>query len=127
MADSLFEPQEVEAFARGLWMLASVDGEAHPAEQQLIREFLADTGNQVSWEQVVADELGPRDVALALQTSFLRRVFMKAAIALVKADGVYTDKERELVGEFAEAFGLSHIDFGEIEQAAGKRPLKLPE
>ena len=84
MADSLFEPQEVEAFARGLWMLASVDGEAHEAEQKLIREFIADTGNQITWDQVVADELGPRDVALALSTSFLRRVFMKAgAMALV--------------------------------------------
>jgi tellurite resistance protein len=127
MADSLFEPQEVEAFARGLWMLASVDGEAHEAEQKLIREFIADTGNQITWDQVVADELGPRDIALSLSTSFLRRVFMKAAIALVKADGVYTDEERKLVGEFAEAFGLSHIEFGEIEQAASKARLSLPE
>lgn len=127
MADSVFEPQEVEAFARGLWMLASVDGEAHPAEQALIREFLADTGNTVSWDQVTADELGPRDIAMTLDNSFLRRVFMKAAIALVKADGVYTDKERELVGEFAEAFGLTHIEFGELEQAATKHPLKVAE
>jgi len=58
------------------------------------------------------------DVAIQLESTFLRRVFMKAAVALVHADGVYTDNERRVIGEFAEAFGLSHTEFGELEQAA---------
>ena len=118
MADSLLDPQEVEAFARGLWVLATADGEAHPSEQALIREFLADTGNTVSWEQATAPDFGPSDVAIQLESTFLRRVFMKAAVTLVHADGVYTDNERRVIGEFAEAFGLSHTEFGELEQAA---------
>jgi tellurite resistance protein len=127
MADSVLEPQEVEAFARGLWMLATVDGEAHDSEQQLIREFLADTGNSVTWEQATRGDYGPSDVAITLEASFLRRVFMKAAIALVHADGVYTDKERRAIGEFAEAFGMNHIEFGELEQAAKKVDLAAAE
>lgn len=127
MADSLLDPQEVEAFARGLWILATADGEAHPSEQQLIREFLKDTGNTVTWEQATTGDFGPHDVALTLDATFLRRVFMKAAIALVHADGVYTDNERRAIGEFAEAFGMSHTEFGELEQAAKKVDLSAAE
>lgn len=127
MADSVLDPQEVEAFARGLWTLATADGEAHESEQQLIREFLVDTGNQISWEQATAGDFGPVDVALTLDASFLRRVFMKAAVALVHADGVYTDNERRMVGEFAEAFGMSHTEFGELEQAAKQVDLSAAE
>ncbi|MFV8750309.1 hypothetical protein ACNOYE_07140 [Nannocystaceae bacterium ST9] len=127
MADSLLDPQEVEAFARGLWILATADGVAHPNEQALIREFLADTGNVVSWQQATAGEFGPADVAIALESSFLRRVFMKAAIALVHADGMYTDNERRAIGEFAEALGMSHTEFGELEQAAKRVDLAAAE
>ncbi len=127
MADSLLDPQEVEAFARGLWILTTADGEAHASEQALIREFLADTGGVVSWEQVTAGDFVPVDVADALQSTFLRRVFMKAAVALVHADGVYTDKERQMVGEFAQVFGMSHTEFGELEQAAKRVDLAAAE
>jgi tellurite resistance protein len=119
MADNQLDPQELEAFARGLWYLATIDGEAHESEQKLIREFIADTGNQIHWEPKGDDpDFGPLDVANALGSSFLRRVFMKLAVALVHADGVYTDNERRAIGEFAELFGLSHTEFGAIEQEA---------
>ncbi len=121
MATNELEPQEIEAFARGLWYLATIDGEAHETEQKLIREFLAETGNPTGWEPKGIDpDFGPLDVANALESTFLRRVFMKAAIALVHADGVYTDNERRAVGVFAETFGLSHTEFGALEQAAKK-------
>jgi tellurite resistance protein len=81
----------------------------------------------VTWEQTTKGDFGPQDVALTLEATFLRRVFMKAAIALVHADGVYTDNERRAIGEFAEAFGMSHTEFGELEQAAKKVDLNAAE
>ena len=60
------------------------------------------------------------EAALVLETSHIRRTFMKAAIALVKADGVYSDAERKAIGELADAFDLSNAEFGDIEQQAAR-------
>ncbi|MFO7567222.1 MAG: hypothetical protein R6X02_31545 [Enhygromyxa sp.] len=116
--DGGLRPQEVEVFARGLWYLATIDGEADEREQQLIREFLEETNSSLGWDEVTRGDFSPFEAANLLETSFLRRIFMKLAIALVHADGVYTDKERQAIGEFADAFGLNNAEFGEIEQSA---------
>ena len=118
--DSGLRPQEVEVFARGLWYLATIDGDADSREEALIKEFLAETGSELSWTDVTRGDFAPIEAANLLETSFLRRIFMKLAVALVHADGVYTDNERKAIGEFADVFGLSNADFGVIEQE-GKR------
>src|SRR5690606_9672454 len=124
--DGGLRPQEVEVFARGLWYLATIDGEAHEREQQLIREFLDETKTDLSWAEVARGDFAPIEAANLLETTFLRRIFMKLAVALVHADGVYTDNERRAIGEFADAFGFNNAEFGEIEQAA-KRVALGPE
>jgi tellurite resistance protein len=118
--DSGLRPQEVEVFARGLWYLATIDGEAEPREQTLIREFLDEANSDLKWEEVTRGDFSPLEAATVLETTFLRRIFMKVAVALVHADGVYTDNERTAIGEFADVFGMSNADFGSIEQE-GKR------
>ena len=119
-------PQEVEVFARGLWYLATIDGEAHEREEQLIREFLEEARSNLSWAEVTRGDFAPVEAANLLETTFLRRIFMKLAVALVHADGVYTDNERKAIGEFADVFGFNNAEFGEIEQAA-KRVGLAPE
>lgn len=113
-------PAEIEAFARGLWYLATIDGEASAQETDLIREFLRDAGSTLAWDQVTAGDFSPLETANLLETTYLRRIFMKAAVALVWADNVYTDNERQALGEFADVFEMSNAEFGELEQA-GKR------
>ena len=117
--DSGLSPIEVDAFARGLWYLATIDGEADDREAALIKEFLDEANSDLKWEEVTSG-ITPLEVANLLETSFMRRIFMKLAVALVHADGVYTDNERKAIGEFADVFGMSNADFGEIEQE-GKR------
>lgn len=119
-------PQEVEVFARGLWYLATIDGEAHEREEQLIREFLEEAKSSLSWAEVTRGDFAPIEAANLLETTFLRRIFMKLAVALVHADGVYTDNERKAIGQFADVFGFNNAEFGEIEQAA-KRVGLAPE
>lgn len=118
--DSGLRPQEVEVFARGLWYLATIDGASDASEEALIREFLDDTKSSLSWAEVTRGDFAPLEAANLLESTYLRRIFMKLAVALVHADGVYTDNERKAIGEFADVFGMSNADFGEIEQA-GKR------
>ncbi|EDM79840.1 hypothetical protein PPSIR1_32113 [Plesiocystis pacifica SIR-1] len=116
--DSGLAPQEVEAFARGLWYLAGIDGEVHDREKQLIEEFLNDAGSGLTISTIASEGFQPIEAAAMLETTFLKHVFMKAAIALVYADGVYTDNERRAIGEFADAFGMNNAEFGDLEQVA---------
>ncbi len=116
--DGGLRPQEVEVFARGLWYLATIDGEADAREESMIKEFLDETKSELSWAEVTRGDFAPIEAANLLETTFLRRIFMKLAVALVHADGVYTDNERKAIGEFADVFGFNNAEFGEIEQAA---------
>lgn len=118
--ESGLSPAEVEVFARGLWYLATIDGEADEREQNLIKEFLDEANSDVAWGEVTTGGFAPIEAANLLETTFLRRIFMKLAVALVHADGVYTDNERRGIGQFADVFGMSNAEFGAIEQE-GKR------
>ena len=118
--DSGLQPHEVEVFARGLWYLATIDGHADPREESMIKEFLTEANSNLTWAEVTRGDFAPIEAANLLESTFLRRIFMKVAVALVHADGVYTDNERKAIGEFADVFGMNNAEFGEIEQA-GKR------
>lgn len=115
-ADGL-PPSITEAFARGLYYVAAIDG-LEPREEALLRNLLRETGSPLAFEDLAKGDYGPEDVALVLETSFLRRVFIRAAVAMVKADGRYTDGERRALGEIADAFGMTNREFGELEQEA---------
>lgn len=112
----------VQAFARGLFEVAHVDG-IETREEQLIREFLRDAGSTLKFEDLAALPFDADELALALETSYFRRLFVRTAIALVKLDGVFSDGERHILGEIADAFGLSNAEFGDLEQEAARTSL----
>ncbi|MCA9693639.1 MAG: TerB family tellurite resistance protein [Myxococcales bacterium] len=112
-------PDEIDVFARGLYHLANVDG-IDPSETDLIREFLQEAGSQLTIEDLQQTKFDARELPEALETSFLQRIFVRTAIALVKADGRFSDEERLAIGEVADALGMSNAEFGELEQQAAK-------
>ncbi len=109
----------IEAFARGLYYVAAVDG-IEPREEDLLRNLLRETDSPLSFDDLGSRDFGPTDVAVALETSFLRRVFIRAAVAMVKADGRFTDGERRALGEIADAFNMNNAEFGDLEQEAAR-------
>lgn len=121
-SDGGLTPEVIDLFARGLFHLASVDG-IDKKEEQLISEFLQESGAAITFESLKDSEFSPQEAAMTLQTSYMRRVFVKAVVALVKADGVFSDAERHAVGELADALGMSNAEFGDLEQEAAKAGL----
>ena len=107
----------MEVFAHGLYFLATRDG-LDPEEEKLIREFLDESGTDVEWDEIARDDFNPVEAAQLLRSTFLRRIFISSAVALVKADGEFSPEERVALGEIADAFGISNAEFGAIEQAA---------
>jgi tellurite resistance protein len=116
-------PEHADVFARGLFHLANVDG-MEEREEALIKEFLEESGSTVTFDSLKDSAFSAVEAAMVLDTTWLRRVFVKAAVALVKADGKFSDAERHAVGEIADAFGMSNAEFGDIEQEAGRASLE---
>jgi tellurite resistance protein len=116
-------PEAIDVFARGLHHLASVDG-MDDRERRLIEEFLRETDSGIDFESLRETSFSPTEAAMMLETSYLRRLFIKVAVALVKADGTFSDAERHAIGEIADAFGLSNADFGDLEQQASRVSLE---
>jgi tellurite resistance protein len=122
-AEGGLTPEHAEVFARGLFHLANVDG-LEEREENLIKEFLVESGAAVSFESLKDSAFSPIEAAMVLDTTWIRRVFVKAAVALVKADGKFSDAERHAVGEIADAFGMSNAEFGDIELEAERTSLE---
>jgi tellurite resistance protein len=122
-ADGGLTQEHADVFARGLFHLANVDG-MEEREEKLIKDFLTESGSSVSFESLKDSSFSPIEAAMVLDTTWIRRVFVKAAVALVKADGKFSDAERHAIGEIADAFGMSNAEFGDIEQEADRASLE---
>lgn len=117
-------PEEVDVFARGLYYLASVDNHVDDREVELISEFLRETSSRLTLEDLKQREFSFYEAVQVLDKTYLRHIFVKAAIALVHSDGKYTDEERRALGNIADVFGLTNAEFGELEQEARRQGLQ---
>lgn len=115
-------PEVIDVFARGLYHLANVDG-IDEREEKLLREFLTETNADLRYEDLAGASFSATEAAMVLETSHIRRVFVKASVAMVKADGVFSDAERHALGEIADAFEMSNAEFGDLEQEAARQSL----
>lgn len=98
---------QAEAIARGLFAVAQADG-MHEREAALVAAFWADTGGnaQSLSELQRRDAITSEELAAALSTPDLRRLFLKTAVLLALADGKVTDREHALLQGYAEHLGL---------------------
>lgn len=98
--------EQLDIFARGLYHLARVDGVADE-ERGVIREFLDDMGEPELMSSLDKVAFDSRMLALSLDTSDLRRLFIKTGLLLIYADGVFSDEERAAIDEVAGALGMT--------------------
>ena len=109
--------EQVEVLATTLFHLASTDA-IDAREEQLIREFLGETGSDVRYEDLATMPYSPLETAQVFPTSFHRKVVLKSAVALIRADGQFSAPERRALGELADVLGVSNADFGDLEREA---------
>jgi len=116
--------EAADLFARGLFHLANVDG-MDQREEDLLRDFLQESGCSLKFDDLKQSaDFSMHEAAQVLETSFHRRMFIMAAIAMIKADGEFSTAERHALGEIADAFGLSNAEFGDLEQEASRASLE---
>lgn len=110
-------PEEIDVFARGLHHLASVDG-IDPREVELIADFLREAGASITIDDLKDSSFSKFEAVQVLDKTYLRRIFLKTAIALVHRDGRTSVAERLALAELADVFGLSNVEFVELETEA---------
>lgn len=87
-------PQQIETFAAGLYHLANIDG-VSPTEHTQLEAFLEKRGLKTVVERLPFSRFDPKEAALVLDSEWLRQSFFRAAIDIVRADGVINDIERD--------------------------------
>lgn len=115
--------EQVDVFARGLYWLANVDG-IDDREVAVIDEFLRETGSDWSIDRIQVESFDPRELPAVLDTSFLRRLFLRCAVALVAADGVLSEAESHALHRSARVLGLSDVAYQDLEEEA--RRMTIP-
>ncbi len=108
LVKSSYTREQTAAWLRGLLTLAWADGDFNETEQQLItsmmREELSATDELESLKQTIT----PEDLADALGTNTeVGENFLRTAVIVAIADGIYSICEAHLLSEFREALGLS--------------------
>ena len=97
--------RQIEVFVAGLYRLASCDGITE-FERDIVKQFADDSGAGHLLDNPDALSFDPVDAYRILETSWLRKLFLRAALLVVQADGKITDDEQETIAWIASAFGI---------------------
>ncbi|MGK7929802.1 MAG: Mo-dependent nitrogenase C-terminal domain-containing protein [Spirulina sp.] len=116
VANSPYTDQQISAWLRGLLTIAWADGHFDPEEQELIAQLTQD-------ELAPATELGalepisPGDLAAVLGGDrATAENFMRTAVMMALANGVYSVEEAKVINEFLDALGLEVAALKALEE-----------
>ncbi len=103
----LISRDQARVIAAGLRTLSEVDGaDAGGKERALIEEFLRDAGHPDLIAAIGGDSFDPATAYQVLGTRFLRRLFLEAAVILVRSDGRVSEAEHEALDWLSRGFGV---------------------
>jgi len=103
---STYSDEQIEAWLQGLLAIAWSDGDFDPQEQELIAELtleqMAGGKNYCSLETITPEEIA----RLLGKNTPTADNFMRTAVMVAIADGIYTRSESQILHRFAEALGI---------------------
>lgn len=105
VVQSPYTNDRIAAWLRGLLTIAWADGNYDAQEQNLIAELTKELSQ--SDENVLFKSITPEELAAELGTDRqIAEDFLRTAVLVAIADGVYSTPEAELLHQFSEALGL---------------------
>ena len=117
----MMTPEKIDVFARGLYHVANIDG-VDPKETEMIQIFCKEAGQPDLAKTLPSSNFHISELA-ALETSFLKRTFLKACLVMIRRDGKITQAEKMLVMQLALNLGLED-EFDALDQEAAKASFK---
>ena len=98
---------QIATWLRGLLTIAWVDGDFSDAEQQLIAGMTQDLGFADNSDVVLYKTLSPPELVEGLGNEpHTSENFLRTAVLVAIADGLYTPVEAKLLQEFSQALGI---------------------
>jgi hypothetical protein len=111
--------KQIEVFAAGLYHLAACDG-VDESETRIIHEFLKDAGAGELIGSLESLSFDPVSAYQVLGTSWLRRLFLRAALLVIRSDGTVSSEEQEAIEWMAGAFGVEGGYLGLLDTLDGE-------
>ncbi len=106
IAQSPYTETQISAWLRGLLTIAWADGHYDPEEQDLISQLTQDLALEDT-EYVAFKAIAPKQLAQELgQDKNTAENFLRTAVLVAIADGIYSPPEAELLHQFSDALGL---------------------
>jgi tellurite resistance protein len=102
-----YTDQQICAWLRGLLTIAWADGHFDPEEQELIAQLTQDELAPKTDLESIQQTISPTDLAQALgDDPHTKENFLRTAVMMAIANGVYSKAEADTVHSFQEALGL---------------------
>ena len=100
--------EQISAWLRGLLTIAWADGNFDDNEQKIISALTTDGGDITSNGEAI-EPITPTELAAAFKSddSAAAENFLRTAVMVAIADGVYSVSEANVLHEFCQALGLS--------------------
>lgn len=107
LSQSTYTDDQIKAWLRGLLTVAWADGHYDEQEQELITKITQELAQDQAGE-MDAKVISPPELASQLGTDTRTgENFLRTAVLVAIADGVYSAPEAEIIHQFQEALGLN--------------------
>jgi tellurite resistance protein len=113
--------EQITAWLRGLLTIAWADGNYEPQEQKII----ADLTRDLALDSALAEDLAisPEELATQLgKEASIGENFLRTAVLVAIADGVYSSQESSLLYQFRDALGVKVEALESLEHTVCKIP-----
>ncbi len=102
---SPYSEEQITAWLRGLFTVAWADGHYDPEEQEVLTQLAQD---QLATDLPSLDEpISPEELAAVLgKNAITAENFLRTAVMVALADGVYSATEAEVLHDFRDALGV---------------------
>ena len=105
ITQSTYSDRQIVAWLRGLYTVALADGHYDPEEQELIGQLTQDLADINAKDRL--EQISPEELAESLGNEpETAENFLRTAVLVAVADGVYSAPEYELLHKFSDALNL---------------------
>ena len=120
----LYTHEQMTAWIRGLLTIAWIDGRFSNEEQELIKDWMQEELIQVN---ETIETITPAELAVVLgKDKSIAENFLRTAVMVALADGVYSSVEDDLLHEFAMALGQKIEAFDALRMTLVDEAVMLP-
>jgi tellurite resistance protein len=127
MQENFYSQVQIKAWIEGLLTIAWSDGLYDPHEKEVILQEIGQPTEQSTSDIFLAKSISPKELRQGLgDDPDVAQDFLRSAVMVAIADGIYSSAEFELIGQFSDELGLKLEAISSLEQTLCKpNPLDL--